>query len=200
MLGICITAFTTYHPQMDGQTERVNQELELYLRLFVNERQDNWDDLQPMAKFQYNNHVHASTCESPFMLDTGCHPRMGFKPHQPPSHLESINEFKERMESSLSNAKAALVKAKHDMATYYNCQWKPSPMFAPGDKVFLDASDIHTTCPSKKLVHRQLAPYLVKEQVRSQAYYLCLPKSLSHLHPVFPIIKLTPALNDLIPG
>ena len=73
-------------------------------------------------------------------------------------------------------------------------------MFAPEDKVFLDVSDIHTTCPLKKLAHRQLGPYLVEEKVRSQVYCLCLLKSLSRLHHVFPVIKPTPALNDLIPG
>jgi hypothetical protein len=100
LLAIRIAASTAYHPQTDGQTEQVNQELEQYLRIFVNEQQDDWDDLLPMAEFQYNNHVHASTRQSPFMLDTGRHPRMGFEPHQPPSHLESVNEFKERMEES----------------------------------------------------------------------------------------------------
>ena len=95
LLGVHMAASTAYHPQTDGQTERVNQELEQYLHLFVNKRQNDWDDLLPMAEFQYNNHVHASMCESPFMLDTGRHPRMGFEPHQPPSHLESVNEFKE---------------------------------------------------------------------------------------------------------
>ena len=76
---------TAYHPQLDGQTEQVNQELEQYLRLFCNERQDDWDELLPDAEFQYNNHVQASTQYSPFFLDTGRHPCMGFKPHACPS-------------------------------------------------------------------------------------------------------------------
>ena len=93
LLGICIAASTAY-PQMNGQTEHVNQELEQYLCLFVNERQDDSDDLLPMAEFQYNNHVHSSTCQTPFMLDTDRHPHMGFEPHQNPLHIESVNEFK----------------------------------------------------------------------------------------------------------
>ena len=120
LLGIRIAASTAYHPQTDGQTECVNQELEQYLCLFVNERQDDWDDLLPMAEFQYNNHVHSSTRQTPFMLDTGQHPHMGFEPHQNPSHMESVNEFKERMEESLLEAKSALAKSKEDMEHYYN--------------------------------------------------------------------------------
>ena len=68
-------SFTTYHPQGDGQTEQVNQELEQYLCLFVNECQDDWDDLLPLTEFQYNNHIHLATQQTPFMLDTGRHPR-----------------------------------------------------------------------------------------------------------------------------
>jgi hypothetical protein len=125
---------------------------------------------------------------------------MGFKPHQPPSHLESVNEFKERMEESLSEARTALAKAKDDMSTYYNHRHESAPIFAPGNKVYVDASDTHTTRPSQKLAHWQLEPYTVEHRVGLKAYRLRLPISLSHLHPVFPVIKLTPALNNPIPG
>jgi len=50
--------------------KHVNQELDQYLQLFVNKRQDNWYDLLPMAEFQHNNHVHFITQQSPFLLDT----------------------------------------------------------------------------------------------------------------------------------
>jgi hypothetical protein len=200
LLGIKIAASTAYHPQTDGQTERVNQELEQYLRLFVSERQDNWDELLPFAEFQYNNHIHSSTRQTPFMLDTGRDPRMGFEPQEAPSLLESVNEFKQRMEESLSEAKAALVKSKQDMERYYNRRRRPAPTFEPGEKVFLDASDIHTTRPSRKLSHRMIGPYVVEERVGSHAYRLKLPLSLSRLHPVFHVVKLAPYPMDPIPG
>ena len=116
LLGIEAATSTAYHPQTDGQTERVNQELEQYLRLFVRERQDDWYTLLPLAEFSYNNHVHSSTQQTPFLLDTGRHPRMGFEPHQPPSHVEAVNEFTNRMKDTLEEAKSALAKAKDDMA------------------------------------------------------------------------------------
>jgi len=70
---------------------------------------------------------------------------MGFEPHQPPSRVEAVNEFTNRMKTTLEEAKAALAKAKDDMAHYYNRRRTPAPMFTPGDKVYLDAADIHTT-------------------------------------------------------
>jgi len=51
LLGIKLASSTAWHPQTDGQTECVNQELDQYLWLFVNERQDNWYDFLPMAEF-----------------------------------------------------------------------------------------------------------------------------------------------------
>ena len=95
LLKIKLATTTTYHPQGNGQTEQVNQELEQYLCLFLNEHQDDWDDLLPLAEFQYNDHVHAATQQTPFMVDTGQHPRMGFKPFQAESRMETVNEFKD---------------------------------------------------------------------------------------------------------
>jgi hypothetical protein len=73
--------------------EHVNQVLEGYLRIFTSRRQDDWDDVLPTGKFQYNNSKHSSTQQTPFMVDTGRHPRMGFEPQQPHSTLELVNEF-----------------------------------------------------------------------------------------------------------
>jgi transposase InsO family protein len=64
LLGIKVLASTVYHPQLDGQTERVNQELEQYIRVFVNERQDDWDTLLPLAEFAYTLTPRRSTLPS----------------------------------------------------------------------------------------------------------------------------------------
>jgi len=80
LLGIKLASSTAWYPQTDGQTERVNQELDQYLQLFVNERQDDWYDLLPMAEFQHNNHVYSTTQQPPFLLNTGWLPHMGFEP------------------------------------------------------------------------------------------------------------------------
>ena len=58
--------------------------------------------------------------QTPFLLDTGRHPQMGFELHQPPSQVEAVNEFTDRMKTMLEEAKAALAKAKDEMACYYN--------------------------------------------------------------------------------
>jgi len=146
-------SFTAWHPQTDGQTERINQELDQYLQLFVNERQDNWYDLLPMAEFQHNNYVHSATQQPLFLLDTGRIPRMGFEPQQNHSNLETVNEFTERMRAAINEAKSTIRKAQDDIKRHYDRRRTLAPVFKSGNKVFLDASDIQTTRPSQKLSH-----------------------------------------------
>jgi hypothetical protein len=102
------------------------------------------------------------------------------------------------MAQSLEEAKAALAKAKDEYALYYDCRRTPAPVFTKGDKVWLDGSDIPTTHPSAKLSHRRLGPYVVEARVGHGSYRLQLPASLRRLHPVFPVVKLTPAEADPI--
>ena len=94
--------------------------MEQFVRLFTNERQDDWDELLPLAEFAYNNHVHSSIQQTPFMADTGRHPRMGFEPREVRSRLEAATEFRDRMAQGLDEAKAALNKAKDEYERYYN--------------------------------------------------------------------------------
>jgi len=58
------------------------------------------------------------------------------------------------MRTAIEEAKSAIRKAQDNMKKYYDRRRTPAPVFNPGDKVFLDASDIQTTCPSQKLSHR----------------------------------------------
>src|SRR5271170_6443490 len=104
------------------------------------------------------------------------------------------------MEDALKEAKAALVKSKDDMAKYYDRRRTPAPEYQPRDRVYLDASDIHTTRPSRKLSHRRLGPFPIVRKVGNGAYRLRLPPSMSRLHPIFNVMKLTLAPEDPIHG
>ena len=66
MLGIETKLSTAYHPETNRQTERTNQELEQYLRMYVNHKQNNWAECLATAKFAFNNKVHMATKSSPF--------------------------------------------------------------------------------------------------------------------------------------
>jgi len=103
LLGIKTATSTAFHPQTDGQTKRINQEIKQYLQLFVNHRQSDWMNWLPMAEFTYNNRVQASTKYSPFMLNAGQNPHMGHEP-QKTTGLDLVEKFIEVMKKTREDA------------------------------------------------------------------------------------------------
>ncbi|MBW0489966.1 hypothetical protein O181_029681, partial [Austropuccinia psidii MF-1] len=73
-LKISINLSTSFHPETDVQTERVNQILEQYLGMYVSYHQDDWHTWLPLAEFAYNNAEHSSTKQSPFFTISGRDP------------------------------------------------------------------------------------------------------------------------------
>ena len=78
ILGIETKLSMAYHLQTDGQTERTNQELEQYLRMYINHRQNNWSEWLATAEFAFNNKIHTVTKSSLFQVNYGRKPRMSF--------------------------------------------------------------------------------------------------------------------------
>jgi len=110
LLGIQTKLSTAYHPQTDGQTERVNQELEQYLRVFIDHRQEQWPDWLGTAEFAYNNKIHAATKVSPFKVNYSQDPRMGFEGRRKEKY-KAAGKFVEKMKKIQEEAKVALGKA-----------------------------------------------------------------------------------------
>jgi hypothetical protein len=73
-LGIQLSMSTAFHPQADGQTERINAVLEQYLRHFCGFQQDDWAELLPLAEHAYNTAVSETTKMSPFFPNYGYQP------------------------------------------------------------------------------------------------------------------------------
>ena len=96
MLGIKTKLSTAFHPQTDGQTERMNQELEQYLQFFIEHRQKDWLEWMVAAEFAINNKVHTATKVSLFMANYGREMRMGGDIRRK-GKVESVMEFVERM-------------------------------------------------------------------------------------------------------
>jgi len=114
MLGIEMRLLTAFHPQTDGQTEQMNQELKQYLRFFVEHRQKDWLEWLALAEFVVNNKVHMATKVLPFMENYGRELRMGGDIRRK-GKVEKVTEFVERMKQVQEEAGAALKKAQEDM-------------------------------------------------------------------------------------
>jgi hypothetical protein len=171
-----------FHPQTDGQTERTNQTLETYLRIFVNQDQDDWFDLLPLAEFEYNNTLNESTRMSPFYANYGLHPR--FLTEFVPTDVPAANEFASHLRDVHDRLVENVKRAQDFQARHYNAKHKPIE-FQPGDLVWLNATNITTTRPSKKLDWKRLGPFKIVKRIGLQAYELNLPITMRRIHNVF---------------
>jgi hypothetical protein len=198
LLGIHTSLSMAYHPQTDGQTERVNQETEKYLHLFVNERQDDWYEWMALAEFTYNNRIHSATQHSLLELDTGQHPHIGTKPTWE-TCLEAVDEFVKCMKQATEEAKSALHQAASDMTHFYDAHQQTAPTYAEGDKVWLDAENITTTHPAKKFDDKWFGPFPIAQVISPMAYCLKLTWNFQCIHLVFHVSKLRPFQPDPIP-
>lgn len=196
LLEITTSLSTAYHPQTDGQTERVNMEVEQFLRVYISERQDDWVEWLSMCEFAYNNHQHASSNQTPFFLNYGHHPRMGTELNRN-TKFQSIDEFTFKMDLIRKDAAAALRRAAEDMKRYYDQGVKEAPEYKEGDRVWLEGTNIHTQRPSAKLAHKRYGPYEIVKKISSHAFKLKLPKAWK-IHPVFHVSLLRPFVPDPI--
>jgi transposase InsO family protein len=180
-LGIQPKLSTVFHPQTDGQTERMNRDLQQYLRLFTAEKQDEWVDWLPLAQFSYNTKKQASTQKSPFEVTRSYVPRMGFE--QRITKAPAAEKFTSIMQNTLAQTKANLEKAQDRMKAQADKHRSIAPKYQIGDKVWLSIDNLKVTCASKKLTEGWLGPYDITKTVGDNAVKLHLPKTM-RIHPV----------------
>lgn len=187
---------TAFHPQTDGQTERLNQLLEHYLRVFCNEDQSDWVAKLPLAQFVYNTSHHSSINTTPSFALMGYHPQGPFdvKPthHQRRSYSVAAKQRAEQLEADRKKLRATLAHSQELYKKYYDKGRKPMT-FQKGDWVLLSAKNIHQKRPSKKLSNKYLGPFRVVRSIAKHglAYELDLPTSM-RIHNVFPVSLLEP--------
>ena len=68
LLRIYTALSTIYYLQIDRQTERFNQELEIYLQIYCSKQQHDWLEMLYLAKLMHNNRIHKSTGKTPFLV------------------------------------------------------------------------------------------------------------------------------------
>ena len=201
LLDVSQDMSTAYHPQTDGQTERVNQVLEQYLRTFCAWDQRDWLELLPYAEFCYNNTVHSATKVTPFYANFGYNPIDNYPAEVVESNVPAAEEYVENLAKLRKDMRETLILAREKMAKYYNRNVsEKEPTFKVGDKVMVHAKNIKTKRKSKKLDHKMRGPFKVKRLIGSYAYELALPYGAGKVHPVYHISLLEPYHRNEIPG
>jgi len=165
-----------YRPQTDGQTERANREVENYLKVWTNNRKDNWVEWLSVAEFSINIKPAAATGVSPFELNHGRIPNFGVSPRRVSSN-KSVEDFFKRMEAATKEAKAALEHTNDLMVEQENRHRRPARNFVVVQKVWLEAT--HLNLPkaaegTKKLSDRRIGPFKIVKKIGASAYKLKL--------------------------
>ncbi|UTT90241.1 hypothetical protein NDA17_004073 [Ustilago hordei] len=197
-MGVKHSLSTAYHPQTDGQTERVNQVIEQYLRMYCNYEQNDWANLLDTAAFVYNNTVHNSIGVSPFFACYGWNPkahpdipqRLGVND---PGRFEYLMDGKERCKYLQEQIR----EAQRRSVNQYNRKHKDIE-FKVGDMVYINRRNWKTRRPTPKLDTRFAGPYPVQERVGRRAYRITLPANL-RVHDVFHVSMLEPARTSSLP-
>ena len=198
LLNIKLNFSTAYHPETDGQTERTNQTLEVYLRMYTSYQQDDWVDHLPVAEFAYNNAPHSATQVSSFFANYGYNPRttlnLDVTVPDPTAHdfAQSLSHLHEYCKSQI-----AIAQVQYQVPADRHRRPIPEEM-VEGSKVWLNAKNIKTKRPSKKLDHKKLGPFTIEKKISSHAFRLALPHGLRLLHPVFHVSLLEPYRENTI--
>ena len=190
ILGIRPRMSTAFHPQTDGQTERLNQTIEAYLRAFVGKEQDNWASLLPMAEFAYNNSVTGGSGLTPFYANYGFHPVAIDPPSGEPLNPGSAT-YGHWMQTVHDEARKGLREAQERMKKYTDPSRKKPPAYKVGDLVMLNGRNIKTRRPSRKLDHKNHGPFQIEKIVSPLAMKLTLPRKWK-IHNVFHVSLLEP--------
>ena len=165
----------------------MNQELEQYLRFFIEHRQKDWPEWLAAAEFAINNKVHTATKVSPFMANYGKELRMGGDIRKK-GKVENATEFVQRMKKVQEEAAAALKKTQDEMKRYADRGRRETEEWKKGDRVLLSTKDlVFKERPSKKLTERYVGPYAIEEVVLSNAVKLQLPSSMR----IYPVVNVS---------
>ena len=162
ILGIKVYLSTVFHPETDGQSEIVNQEMERHLLTFVNYQQDYWSEKLAMAEFAANNNESSSTKLSPFFASKGLHPRMSFDivdlsnaNTRERIHKQKALDISGNIETTWEFARKTIASAQKIQSKQIDKHWK-NISYNVRNKFWLSTRNITTDQPSKKLDYKML--------------------------------------------
>lgn len=182
---------SAFHPQSDGNTERVNRLMQDVLRHYVSPYQDDWDKYLGLVEFAINSAYHESIKSSPFVLSYGRNPKtpvdmmLSLDTTKQYKALPQADKFVTSMQAALERAKFCLQAAQCRQKAYADPKRGDTPVYKKGDLVALKTTNLKFRSGHNKLQPKYVGPFKVVDRINEVAYKLALPDSMSQLHDVF---------------
>lgn len=183
---------TAHHPQTDGQTERVNQCLESYLRSMTFQEPQKWFSWLALAEWWYNTTYHTSIQMTPFQALYGYPPPQITEFAIPCNMSEEARVTLEDKALILQKLKSSMGEAQRRMK-FYADKGRSERTLELGDMVYLKLQPYRQVAMgirgSLKLRSKYYGPFKVIEKMGAVAYKLQLPDGAG-IHPVFHVSQL----------
>ena len=144
-----------------------------------------------IADFAFNNKVHTATKSSPFQINHGREPRIGFDIRKKGKN-EKAEEFAREMKERHKEVRVALVKSQEEMKRQADKSRKEAEKYRVSDKVLISIKDFSIELmkkATKKLMEKFIRPYVVRKIVSGNAVELELPMLL-RIHPVVNVRRI----------
>ncbi|KAK3545988.1 hypothetical protein QTP70_018944 [Hemibagrus guttatus] len=190
-LGIGVSLSSGYHPQSNGQAERLNQEIGRFLRTYCSREQRRWSEFLPWAEYAQNSLIHSSTGLTPFQCVLGYQPPL-FPWSGEPSDVPAVEEWYRLSQEVWERAHVRLQRAVRRQRIQADRRRRPHPSYRVGQKVWLSTRNLHLKLPCRKLNPKFVGPFEIVRQVNPVAYRLRLPASY-RICPTFHVSLLKPA-------
>ena len=196
-------ASTAFHPQTDGNTERVNRVMEDMLRHSVRADQTDWDSWLPMIEFAINDSWHSSINNTPFFLNFGRHPRSptefvllaAKRGREPDDRVPAVKSMIQNMHDAISDAKRCLHAAQQRQKAYADIR-RRDVEFKVGDQVLLSTRNLTMKMVrSAKLMPKYLGPFTISRKINQVAFELDLPPCMK-IHNMFHVSLLNAYRSD----
>ncbi|KAK3554436.1 hypothetical protein QTP70_023034 [Hemibagrus guttatus] len=190
-LGIGVSLSSGYHPQSNGQAERLNQEIGRFLRSYCSREQHRWSEFLPWAEYAQNSLIHSSTGLTPFQCVLGYQPPL-FPWSGEPSDVPAVEEWYRLSQEVWERAHVRLQRAVRRQRIQADRRRRPHPSYQVGQKVWLSTRNLRLRLPCRKLSPKFVGPFEIIRRVNPVTYRLRLPASY-RICPTFHVSLLKPA-------